>query len=248
MSTVFVVPSGFTITDQEFLESCNNREHMYDAELHRAPVEATDESNRTFMDRLGRGRWPIDYYTARIAGYTHSQAMQVERVRIREAAGLPASEPLPPPPPPAPLPIQPSGRAVVLGEGEREPHFGRKLPLPAYGAQVCLQLGRAAPELLARSCQDQGGTWEWLDLLVSVLRTYDTRWGYNGKRGNANDPSRDVVAYHWGSGPDEGSTDVYIIDVIGGHCGASPQAIWDDVTDITIAAGTIGRWISRGRF
>lgn len=92
--------SSFTITDQEFSESCTNREQMYANELHRAPVSADDLVNRTFMDILGRGRWPIDYYSARVAGYSHPDAMQVERVRIREAAGLPASEPMPPAPTP----------------------------------------------------------------------------------------------------------------------------------------------------
>ena len=77
---------------------------------------------------------------------------------------------------------------------------------------------------------------------------YDTRWGYNGKRGNVNDPSKDVVDYHYGAGPDANSTDVYIIDVIGGHCGSSPTANWGDVTDVTVNSGTIGRWTSRGRF
>ena len=47
-----------------------------------------------------------------------------------------------------------------------------------------------------------GGSWQFMDQVVDTLRTYDTRWGYNGKRGNANDPSKDVVAYHYGPGPD----------------------------------------------
>src|SRR5688500_4979882 len=74
------------------------------------------------------------------------------------------------------------------------------------------------------------------------------RWGYNGKRGDVNNPSHDVVTYHHGPGPDYGSTAVYIIDVIAGHCGATPSATWIDVTDATYNGGTIGRWISRGRF
>ena len=84
--------------------------------------------------------------------------------------------------------------------------------------------------------------------MVDTLRTYDTRWGYNGKRGDANNPSLDVITYHYGAGADQNSTDVYIIDIIGGHCGGNPTPIWNDVTDITVQSGTIGRWISRGRF
>jgi hypothetical protein len=56
------------------------------------------------------------------------------------------------------------------------------------------------------------------------------------------------VTYHHGPGPDQGSTAVYIIDVIGGHCGSNPQPTWIDVTEATYNGGTIGRWISRGRF
>ena len=44
-----------------------------------------------------------------------------------------------------------------------------------------------------------------MDQVVDTLRTYDTRWGYNGKRGNTNDPSKDVVAYHYG--PDRTKVD-----------------------------------------
>lgn len=126
------------------------------------------------------------------------------------------------------------------------PTSGR-LPLPGYGASVVAQVGAQRPDLLARSCQEHGGTWEFLDLVVDTLRLQDSRWGYNGKRGNANDPSLDVVAYNWGSQPDEGTTQVYIIDVILSHCG-NPVPAWIDVTRVTADSGTFGRWTSRGRF
>jgi hypothetical protein len=87
-----------------------------------------------------------------------------------------------------------------------------------------------------------------MDRLVDRLRTFDTRWGYNGKRGNAGDPSHDVVDYNFGSGHDEGTTDVYIIDVIGGHCGGNPVPAWVDQTEVTRSQGTVGRWTARGRF
>ncbi len=114
-----------TITDAEFKESCDNRERMYETELMRAPVEASNVQERTFMDRLGRGRWPIDYYTARARGYSHADAMQVERVRIREAAGLPATEPLPTPPdpPPQPEPEPPTEEPGVKDNMERFANF-----------------------------------------------------------------------------------------------------------------------------
>ena len=138
---------------------------------------------------------------------------------------------------------------VPKGPGGRtpDPTSGR-LPLPGYGAGVVKAVANANPALLSNSCQDHGGSWAFMDAVVDTLRTYDTRWGYNGKRGDANNPSHDVVTYHHGPGPDQGSTAVYIIDVIGGHCGPSPSPTWIDVTDATYGAGTIGRWISRGRF
>jgi hypothetical protein len=113
---------------------------------------------------------------------------------------------------------------------------------------VVQQVAAARPDLLRNSCQEHGGSWGFLDLVVDTLRTYDTRWGYNWKRGNVGDPSMDVIDYHYGAGGDEGSTNVYIIDIIGGHCGPSPNPVWNDVTDVTRSQGTIGRWTGRGRF
>jgi hypothetical protein len=133
------------------------------------------------------------------------------------------------------------------GNRTPDPAPGQRLPLPNMSF-VVNQIASQFPGALANSCPEHGGTWEFMDRVVNELRKYDTRWGYNGKRGNANDPSFDVVDYHYGPGPDEGSTDVYIIDIIGGHCGSSPQPGWGDVTDVTRQNGTIGRWISRGRF
>lgn len=149
----------------------------------------------------------------------------------------------PPPPPTTGGGGVPAG--VPTGPGGRGPDNG---PLPSYGASVVAAVARANPGALQNSCQDSGGSWTFMDQVVDTLRTYDTRWGYNGKRGNSNDPSKDVVTYHYGSGPDNLSTDVFIIDVINGHCGATPSAGWNDVTAATINGGTIGRWISRGRF
>lgn len=140
---------------------------------------------------------------------------------------------------PGGVPKGPGGRAA-------DPAGGR-LPLPNM-FHIVQAVANANPGALQNSCQDHGGSWQFMDSLVDTLRTYDTRWGYNGKRGNSNDPSKDVVDYHYGGGPDEGSTDVYIIDVIVGHCGSNPGPNWGDVTDVTVNSGTIGRWTSRGRF
>jgi hypothetical protein len=140
-------------------------------------------------------------------------------------------------PPPAPAP---GGRTP-------DPPPGGKLPLPNMSGVVS-QVANQYPNAVRNSCQDSGGTWEFMDRLVDELRKYDSRWGYNGKRGNVNDPSKDAIAYHWSRGADQNSSEVYIIDVIGGHCGPSPSAGWTDVTDVTYNSGTIGRWTGRGRF
>ncbi|MGV3517133.1 hypothetical protein [Luteitalea sp.] len=128
-----------------------------------------------------------------------------------------------------------------------DPAPGTRLPLPNRAGTVDAAY-RARPDLARRSCQDQGGTWEFMDYLVDKLREEDNRWGYNGKRGNPNDPSQDIVDYHYGAGPSNNSTQVYIIDIMFQHCGSNPQGAWIDQTQVTANSGTIGRWIGRGRF
>ena len=153
--------------------------------------------------------------------------------------------------PAAPKPVAPTptpGAPVPLGPGGRTPNpTSGRLPLPDM-SKVVQSVAASNPSLLQNSCQDSGGSWAFMDKVVDTLRTYDTRWGYNGKRGNTSDPSKDVVDYNYGSQRDEGTTEVYIIDIINGHCGATPSAGWNDVTDVTINSGTIGKWTARGRF
>lgn len=169
--------------------------------------------------------------------------------------------PLAPAPPPAPTPgpttptnptptnpTTPTPTPLPRG-GNRapDPGPGQRLPLPNMSSIVD-EVAAQYPGALRNSCQDHGGSWEFMDRLVDRLRQFDTRWGYNGKRGNSSDPSHDVVAYNFGAGRDEGTTNVYIIDVIGGHCGSSPSPAWIDQTAETSRQGSIGRWTGRGRF
>ena len=159
----------------------------------------------------------------------------------------------PPPPPPPPTTGGGGGGGggggIPGGSGGRtpDPPPGQRLPMPNM-SHVVAQVAAVRPDLLRNSCQEHGGSWGFMDALVDTLRTYDTRWGYNWKRGHVGDPSLDVVDYHWGAGPSEGSTQVYIIDVIGGHCGSNPQPSWGDVTDVTYSNGGVGRWTGRRRF
>ncbi|MSO52163.1 MAG: hypothetical protein CK533_04850 [Acidobacterium sp.] len=205
-----------------------------------ALVTATPGSNGTTTMTLGELPYNTTYYWRAFATDGTKQSNYSSTLSFRTPA------PPPPPAPPAPTPGPSNG--VPLGNGGRtpDPTSGR-LPLPNM-ASVVQAVARANPGALQNSCQDNGGNWQFMDLVVDTLRTYDTRWGYNGKRGNASDPSHDVVAYHYGSGSDQGTANVYIIDIIGGHCGSAPTAGWIDVTAVTANAGSIGRWISRGRF
>lgn len=129
--------------------------------------------------------------------------------------------------------------------GEPNPTPSDALPLPAHGGTVSAVFA-ANPGFVATSCQsDPGGTWDLMDAIVDALRALDTRWGYNGKRGNISDPSRDALAYDFNpaGATGEGATLVYIVDVIAGHCGPSPSPAFQDVT--VFAPGV---WTGRGRF
>ena len=122
-----------------------------------------------------------------------------------------------------------------LGPGEN------RKPRPNHSS-VVRNVANQFPAALRNSCQEHGGSWEFMDRSVDALRTIDGRYGYNCKRGNCNDPSLDVVSYYWGPLPDiQGRFEVYIFDVIGQHCGANPSVVWNDVTDITLSSGTVGR-------
>ena len=149
--------------------------------------------------------------------------------------------------PAAPVVVSPTttgGTPSPTGFRTPDPPAGQRLPLPNMAGFVA-QFASTNPADLRNSCQSGGGNWNFMDKLVDTLQAIDLRWGYNGKRGTSNDPSHDIVDYHYGAGPSEGSTQVYIMDVIGGHCGSNPTPIWVDQTGITISSGTIGRFITR---
>ena len=138
----------------------------------------------------------------------------------------------PSPPPPGPG-----------GPRTPDPPPGGQLPLPNEEALIN-SIAAANPGALADSCIEEGGRWEFMDLAVAALRARDTRWGYNCKRGDCNDPSIDVVDYFWGIGDGHESTDVYLIDIISAVCpGGNQSPAWIDQTQATADEGTVGRWI-----
>jgi hypothetical protein len=129
------------------------------------------------------------------------------------------------------------------GSRTPDPSTSGKLPLPDE-SQLVRDLANQYPAEIADSCQEHGGTWDFMDRVVEALRVKDTRWGYNCKRGNCNDVSLDVVTYFHSTGAgDVYNNRVYIIDIILGHCGDTPRSAWLDVTDLTKEAGTTGGFI-----
>jgi hypothetical protein len=115
------------------------------------------------------------------------------------------------------------------------------VPLPDESGTV-EAYAAAHPDQLADSCQDSGGSWDFMDGVVAALQAIDTRWGYNGKRGDVNDPSQDAVAYYHGelSVMVAGSPAAYVVDIIGGHCGPDPQPAW---IDQTVIGSTGAAWL-----
>jgi len=134
----------------------------------------------------------------------------------------------------------PTSPTTPTGFRTPDPPGGQRLPRRNDIGTV-LAYDSLHPGQLRNSCQLEGGSWAFMDGVVDSLQAIDLRYGYNCKRGNCNDPSLDVVSYHWGPGNDEGSSDVYCTDLISGHCGSSPGIIWNDVTGVTLDSGTVCR-------
>lgn len=140
----------------------------------------------------------------------------------------------------SPLPLD----GVFTGNRTPDPPPGQRLPLPNEYGIVIDEFNRNYDDW-QNSCQERQGQrgWVWIDKLVDRLRTKDLRWGYNGKRGNANDTSLDVIDYHYGAGESQNSIQVYIVDVLFQHCGSSPSPAWLDQTAATAEGRSIGRFV-----
>lgn len=126
----------------------------------------------------------------------------------------------------------------------------RTWPFPQNLYGVIAQLAAERRDLLVSSCTETGGNNRFMFEAVRRVRaaTGSNRWGLNIKRGNQG-LSQDIVTYFYGPEGTEMENDVrvYIFDIIGGHCGGNPGPNWEDVTDKTRAAGTIGRWTTAGQ-
>ena len=153
---------------------------------------------------------------------------------------------------PVPQPFLPSGGTGTTTGGGKIPVGGPQpgaggLDPPPSQLSIVQALAAAHPVEFANSCPDApGGSYDFLDLLVTELRLSDPRWGYNGKRGDITDISVDIVDYYWGADLSliQHSPEVYIFDVIGAVCPpGNAYPAWQDQTAATAAAETIGRWV-----
>lgn len=96
----------------------------------------------------------------------------------------------------------------------------------------------ACAHVESRSCKS-----DWIKAVAAALHATDGRWGLNGKRGNPNDISMDVVT--WRVGPTD--RHVQAFDICGACGGGSPSVVWNDITNW----GTIGQpgtavWLQPG--
>lgn len=107
------------------------------------------------------------------------------------------------------------------------------------------QLARDFPQEWRSAHNPSGGgpeTEAFIRRLAYVLHTtVDARFGLNGKRGNYNDISDDVV--NWigegpGNDPKTGQR-VTVIDVIGGAGGPNPQPMWMPFSDLPGPGGWV---------
>lgn len=119
------------------------------------------------------------------------------------------------------------------------PSCSAPLPLPTGSAPNMLGTVQAVaqefPDLFARSAY----TFEFLDKVVERLHAEDSNWGYNGKRGDANNLSSDAIAY-MATGD---ARSVHIIDIIGNQGAANATPAWTDVTADTYNCGTVGVYV-----
>ena len=124
--------------------------------------------------------------------------------------------------------------SLTGGGGPRtpDPPPGQLLPVPTYGEFVVNQVAAAHRGALFNSC----GNNEFMLRVVQALRTLDSRWGLNYKRGHRPDLSQDIVAYNPTNRPDEGESQIYLFDIIVGHCSGNPGPFWSDATAATWAA------------
>lgn len=94
------------------------------------------------------------------------------------------------------------------------------------------------PEAWAKA-QTAGDDGSFIRIAARLLFEENPRFGLNGKRGTT-DISQDAICYTTPDGSGAGGVEIY--DIIAGHGAPGARAAWQDVTQATIDAGTVGRW------
>lgn len=139
--------------------------------------------------------------------------------------------------------------APPAGPRAADPAPGQLLPVPNYLLTVVNRIASRYPGQLRNSCAEHGGNNRFIFEVVRELRTLDSRWGLNIKRGYQG-LSQDVVTYNRSALPDEGATtgptgarrNISLYDIIAGHCGPNPGPWVSEVTGATIDGGSRAVW------
>jgi hypothetical protein len=110
----------------------------------------------------------------------------------------------------------------------------------AQAHSVLTEGARAMAAQYAGDLRNSCGNTNWVFKLLRHLRSIDTRFGMNYKRGQIGDLSQDVILYNFADVPNEQAIarHVYGWDVISQHCGGNPTWFNGDITNANGAA----RW------
>lgn len=93
----------------------------------------------------------------------------------------------------------------------------------------------ACAHVESRSCKS-----DWIKAVAAALHAIDPKWGLNGKRGNPDDISMDVVTYRLG--PTDRHVEAF--DICGACGGPSPQVVWSNITNYqTIGQPGTAVWV-----
>jgi hypothetical protein len=98
---------------------------------------------------------------------------------------------------------------------------------------VVQQVSDEDPARFRRAHTGQPGDDDWIRAVAARLHAEDPRWGLNGKRGDPNVLSLDVVTFR--IGPTDRHVEAF--DICGACGGGNPSVVWNDITNYS----TIGQ-------
>ena len=105
---------------------------------------------------------------------------------------------------------------------------------------VVQQVSDADPARFRRAHTGQPGEDDWIKAVAAALHAEDPRWGLNGKRGDPNVLSLDVVTFR--VGPTDRHVEAY--DICGACGGGNPSVVWNDITNYaTIGQPGTAIWV-----